>query len=57
MVISPATQEQMREAYEAVRESGRTNMFDVEAVIRIAKELKSVVLTREDVFEIMKNYN
>lgn len=40
-------------AYEEVRQSGLTNMFDVNKVI----ELSRVYLTSEKIFEIMKNYS
>ncbi len=52
----PHTKEEMREAFEAVRESGMTNMFNVPRVIEIAEELKDVIMTKEDVLEIMNNY-
>ena len=39
-------------AYETVRESGKTNMLDINKVI----ELADVELTREDIMNIMKNY-
>jgi endonuclease III len=38
------------EAYEKVRKSGKTNMFDVNYVCRLSG------LSREKVFEIMKTY-
>ena len=41
------------EAYEAVRSSGATNMFDVGAVIK----LSGGALTKPDCFAIMKNYD
>ena len=40
-------------AYEEVRESGETNMFDVSAVIGLAE----VELTKDDCMDIMKNYD
>ena len=42
-------------AYEKVRESGLTNMFDVNEVILLAKSY-SQKLTKPDCFEIMLNY-
>lgn len=39
-------------AYEAVRSSGVTNMFDVRTVVRLSMGM----LDKEDCFEIMKNY-
>jgi len=44
------TKEQF-ESYEAVRESGVTNMFAVNTVCELSG------LTREQVMEIMKNYS
>ncbi len=41
------------EAYEKVRSSGKTNMFDVYKVISLSKR----VLDREDCMEIMKTYS
>lgn len=40
------------EAYEAVRKSGATNMFDINTVV----ELSVGILSREDCRLIMKNY-
>ena len=40
------------EAYLEVQKSGATNMFDVKMVIELSGDL----LTREDCFDIMKNY-
>ena len=48
------TQEQF-EAYEEVRESGETNMFDVRAVFALAEAYCDVVLTREEVLLIMNS--
>jgi len=39
------------EAYQEVRESGITNMFNVSGVVRYSG------LSRDKVFEIMKNYD
>ena len=41
------------EAYESIRKSGKTNMFDVKRVI----ELSDNELTKEDCLDIMKNYS
>jgi len=57
MNIKIATEKKMFEAYEEVRKSGLTNMFDVKMVIKLAREFSNVVFTREDVTEIMKNYS
>lgn len=43
-------------AYESVRQSGRTNMFDTIAVEEIALEQEGVQLNREEIIEIMGNY-
>lgn len=43
-------------AYEEVRESGETNMFLTQNVIRLAKEMSGVVLGKGTVIEIMHNY-
>lgn len=45
------------ETYEEVRKSGLTNMFDVNKVIELGFQLNGQKLTREQVFEIMKNYD
>jgi hypothetical protein len=45
------TKEQF-EAFQRVRDSGLTNMFDVKAVIQLSGDL----LDRESVLDIMKNY-
>lgn len=44
------TKQQFKE-YELVRESGKTNMFDVETVCKLTQ------LCRDQVFFIMKNYS
>ena len=41
------------EAYEKVRVSGETNMFDIKTVINLAG---GIDLTKEDCLDIMKNY-
>jgi len=38
--------------YEAVRESGKTNMFDITKVVGLSQNLD-----RDKIIEIMKNYN
>lgn len=40
-------------AYEEVRKSGKTNMFDISNVIG----LSGGILSKEDCLEIMKNYS
>jgi len=43
-------------AYEQVRQSGLTNMFDTTRVIELAKEIADVKMSREDVLHIASNY-
>ncbi|KND49804.1 MAG: hypothetical protein AB203_01805 [Parcubacteria bacterium C7867-008] len=43
-------------AYESVRQSGRTNMFDTIAVEELALDEEGVQLNREEILEIMGNY-
>lgn len=43
-------------AFERVRRNGLTNMFDINAVIRLAKEYGQI-LTKKDCFDIMLNYD
>lgn len=40
-------------SYEKVRKSGKTNMFIVSSV----QSLSEIYLTREEILEIMKNYD
>jgi len=49
--------EQQFLAYERVRRSGETNMFDIPAVITLADQMESVELDREECLYIMKNYS
>ena len=42
-------------AYESVRKSGITNMFDVNTVIYLANQF-GVKITKEQIIEIMKTY-
>ena len=44
-------------AYLAVRDSGATNMFDIGAVIKYAKEFLGVTLDRVDCLKIMANFS
>ena len=44
-------------AFETVRSSGVTNMFDVFAVQKYAKKMCSVTLTKPEIIEIMHNYS
>jgi len=44
------TKEQF-EDYECIRESGVTNMFDIEMVLKLSQGL-----TRNQIFDIQKNY-
>lgn len=50
-----ATKEQY-EAFLTVRESGQTNMYDVNRVIELAKEYDNVKLTRDECLDIMHNF-
>lgn len=50
-----ATKEQY-EAYLKVRESGQTNMFDVNRVIELAKEYSNIKLTRDECLDIIHNF-
>lgn len=45
----------MFEAYEMVRRSGATNMFDVNAVIELC-DMYGESLTKQQVLDIMKRY-
>ena len=45
------------QAYEEVRESGETNMFDVKEVQYLAETLCDWTLEKEVIFEIMQNYS
>ena len=44
------------QAYLIVQRSGITNMFAVNKVIQLAEEVADTELTKEDCFDIMKNY-
>ena len=44
------------EAYQGVRESGMTNMFNLKNVIFVAESFSDVKLTKKDCIEIMGNY-
>lgn len=43
-------------AYQNVRESGATNMFNLTNVITAAEAFSDIELTKKDCTEIMKNY-
>lgn len=43
-------------AYEGIRQSGVTNMWAIDKVISLAS-MRDVDLTKEECFEIMKDYN
>ena len=49
---NPDSMKQKFLIYESVRRSGRTNMFDVNAV----KRLSGGILSMDEIFDIMKNY-
>lgn len=57
MTYKIANQKEIFQAFETVRKSGRTNMFDIDRVIMYAKKLAHTVMVREDVLDIMKNYS
>jgi len=44
------------DAYRTVQSSGATNMFSVKNVIKYAKQMCDVKLTKEDYLYIMSNY-
>ena len=43
-------------AYEDIRQSGLTNMFDISEVISLAEMESDIILTKEECLEIMKDY-
>lgn len=43
-------------AYEVVKESGTTNMFNIKKVIELSDKICKVPLTKKDCFQIMGNY-
>ena len=45
------------EAYVGVQKSGVTNMYNIKNVIEAADLFSDVKLTKEDCFNIMKNYS
>jgi hypothetical protein len=51
-----ATKEQF-DAYMVVRASGKTNMFDVARVIKLAKQYCEVRLNRDECLDIMHNFS
>jgi len=51
-----AVTEEQFYAYETVRLSGQTNMFDAAKVIKLAKKYEGVALTKETITEIVRNY-
>lgn len=57
MTYKIANQKEIFQAFEKVRKSGRTNMFDIDRVIMYAKKLANTVMVREDVLDIIKNYS
>lgn len=50
------TKEQFK-TYEEIRLSGITNMFMAGAVKRLADEMFGVEMTKDDVIQIMQNYD
>lgn len=53
--LNEITKEQF-EAYEEIRESGATNMFNVRAVVELANNDEDEILTQEVVIGIIKHY-
>lgn len=45
------------DAYQEVRASGETNMFDLDEVIRLNRKMSEVELSKKDCHYIMKNYS
>lgn len=43
-------------AYQEVRASGGTNMYDLNEVIRLNKKMSEIVLTKKELHYIMRNY-
>lgn len=50
------TQEKF-EAFEEVRQSGQTNMFNVAMVKKLAKMMSGVVLSEKDITDIFRSYS
>lgn len=44
------------EAFDSVRKSGITNMFDLVAVMKYAKQFSGISLNKKDVLEIYRDY-
>lgn len=44
-------------AYEEVRYSGGTNMFDLDKVLELNKVMSEIELTKKELHYIMKNYS
>ncbi|MBA7522136.1 hypothetical protein ES705_14253 [subsurface metagenome] len=45
------------DAYTEVQQSGLTNMFDLDEVLRLNKEMSEIELSKKELHYIMKNYN
>jgi len=43
-------------AYEEIRVSGLTNMFDLDEVLRLNKKMSEIELSKKELHYIMKNY-
>lgn len=50
------TQEKFK-AFQAVQESGLTNMFALQKVVNLAEELANVELDKTEVIDIISNYD
>jgi hypothetical protein len=44
-------------AYQEVRTSGETNMFDLDEVLRLNEAMSEVELSKKELHYIMKNYS
>lgn len=43
-------------AYTEVQMSGKTNMFDLDEVLRLNKKMSEIELTKKELHYVMKNY-
>ncbi len=43
--------------YTGIQMSGKTNMFDLDEVIRLNRKISEIELTKKELHYIMKNYN
>ncbi|MBA7501032.1 hypothetical protein ES704_03794 [subsurface metagenome] len=45
------------DAYHEVKDSGKTNMFDLNEVIRLNRQMSEVELSKKELHYIMRNYS